>query len=377
MAEHPVNAPSILDVPARIMTLLNQAALVPQQVSDIHLTEGHPPAVRYLGNLVPTRDASLTREELNSITWWLSNGTTIADELTHPLDCSATWETPDHVQTRLRASVYPHIEGVAIALRILPRQIPTPEQLQLPGTLRQIVDDFYGIFLVAGPTGSGKSTTLASLLQLIADSSPCHIMTAEDPIEYILPTDRQALVHQVQITPDAPFAGVLRYILRQDPDVILIGEMRDAESMAVALSAAETGHLVLSTIHTHSAAAAITRIVDSFPGERQGEIQSRLAMSLKGVVFQRLLPASSGDARVPICEIMLPDDGMRAMIRQGKIAQVSNAISISSAQGMISFDRALAQAVRSGQVDQEVALRYARDAEAFASYCLADSDLVA
>ena len=251
---------------------------------------------------------------------------------------------------------------------MLPLKIPAFETLGLPETILQFMRKTRGLVLFTGPSGCGKSTTLSSLLDIINDQYCYHILTIEDPVEY-LHRHKQSLVTQKEIGEDAQtFASALRSALRQDPDVIMVGEMRDQETMAIALSAAETGHLVFSTLHTVGAVKTIDRILDSFPNNQQNQIRSQLATVLEGIVSQQLLPRKSGEGIVPACEVMVTTPAVRNLIREAKHYQIENIIQTGKDIGMCSLERNLAQLAANDTVDEETARFKAQDIKLFEQY---------
>jgi twitching motility protein PilT len=266
---------------------------------------------------------------------------------------------------RFRANVHFQRGTIAGSVRLLPEKMPTLESLHLPPTLRRLAEARQGLVLVTGPTGCGKSSTLAALVDLINGQRHDHVVTIEDPVEFVH-ANRKAIIEQIEVGQDAPdFASSLRSILRQNPDVILVGEMRDAETMATVLTAAETGHLVLSTLHTNDAAQAVSRILDSFPLGNQPQIRQQLSLALLAVVAQQLVPCLSG-GRVPVVEILLASSGVRSLIRRGDDHQLYSALSTGRSEGMISMEQSLAELVRSGRVHRETAL----------AHCLRPDDLL-
>lgn len=272
---------------------------------------------------------------------------------------------------RFRANVHYQRGTIAGSVRLLPEKVPTLESLHLPERLRRLAESRQGLVLVTGPTGCGKSSTLAALVDEINNHRRDHVVTIEDPIEFVH-VNRKAIIEQIEVGQDAPdFAGSLRSILRQNPDVILVGEMRDCETMATALTAAETGHLVLSTLHTNDASQAISRILDSFPASNQPQIRQQLSLALLSVVAQQLLPSSADGSRYPIVEILMATSGVRSLIRKGDDHQLYSALSTGRSEGMVSMEQSLAEAVRNGRISRETAqahcfrreelLRYLRD----------------
>jgi twitching motility protein PilT len=255
---------------------------------------------------------------------------------------------------RFRVNVYRQRGSIGVAFRAIPTKIPTIEELRLPPLLRELTRRPSGLILLTGATGAGKSTTLASMIDVINSERDCHIITIEDPIEY-LHAHRRAMVNQRELGQDTnSYENALRAILREDPDVILIGEMRDLETISTALTLAETGHLVFATLHTRNAPQTIDRIVDVFPAHQQDQIKVQLANSLEAVVAQQLLPRVGG-GRVPAIEIMIANSAVRSLVRAGKSEQLYSCIETGMSQGMQTMDRALVNLVRIGQVHLETA----------------------
>jgi twitching motility protein PilT len=333
-------------------TLLARA--VQLGASDLHLTAGTAPAARVRGELLPLAgasdlDADTTRALLYRI---LTTEQQKRFELDRQLDFS--YGVPG--LARFRVNVFQQREAVAAAFRVIPDQLKTLEELGLPDGLRALTALPRGLVLVTGPTGSGKSTTLAALIDEINRERTDHIITIEDPIEFIH-RHKRCVVNQREIGVDATgFGAALRAALRQDPDVILLGEMRDLETISTALTAAETGHLVFGTLHTQSAPSTVDRIIDVFPAEQQGQVRTQLAGALQGVVTQALLPTADGRSRTAALEIMLPDDAIRNLIRQGKVAQIYSYMQTGSRAGMQTMEQALADLVARRVVAPDEAL---------------------
>ncbi len=258
---------------------------------------------------------------------------------------------------RFRANVHMQRGTIAGSVRLLPAKMPTLESLHLPPALRRLAEARQGLVLVTGPTGCGKSSTLAALVDLINSERHNHIVTIEDPIEY-LHSNRKSIVEQIEVGQDAlDFANSLRSILRQNPDVILVGEMRDAETMAMVLTAAETGHLVFSTLHTNDTSQAVSRILDSFPAGNQSQIRQQLSLALLAVVAQQLVPTVAGP-RYPVVEVLMASSGVRSLIRKGDDHQLYSAISTGRSQGMITMEQSLAEMVKTGRISRETAIEH-------------------
>jgi twitching motility protein PilT len=250
----------------------------------------------------------------------------------------------------------------------LPEKIPTLESLHLPPGLRSLAEARQGLVLVTGPTGSGKSSTLAGLVDLINNTRHDHVVTIEDPVEYVH-SNRKAVIEQIEVGRDAhDFAGSLRGILRQDPDVILVGEMRDPETMQMVLTAAETGHLVLSTLHTNDSSQAVSRILDSFPRSNQPQIRQQLSLALLAIVAQQLVPVAASGGRYPVVEILRASSGVRSLIRKGEDHQLYSALSTGRNDGMISMEQSLAEMLRSGRISRDSAFAHCFRPDELARY---------
>ena len=317
--------------------------------SDIHLSEGSAPSLRRHGtlHLIPelgVADAAAIHSLLNEAQQQqLAAG--------RDLDFAASL-----CGGRQRVNIFRQSGRLAMALRLLSDTIPTLEQLKLPPALSRLADEPLGLVLVTGPTGSGKSTTLAAMIDQINRSRPCHIITIEDPVEYIYHS-QLALVHQREVGRDVEsFAAALRSALREDPDVILVGEMRDYETIAAAVTAAETGHLVFSTLHTTGAAHTVDRIIDVFPPHAQNQIRSQLAGVLRGVITQKLLPLADNSGRIAATEVLLGNDAVLNLIREGKSHQINTVLQSNAALGMHTLEGDLARLVRQGSISRDTAL---------------------
>jgi twitching motility protein PilT len=320
--------------------------------SDLHLTVGRPPSARRDGVLVPYEgeellDAVTVERMVMSILDETKQDELAADR---QVDFSFGLEGIG----RFRGNAFRQRGALALALRLVPYRIRSLEELGAPAVASQLLAVPYGLVLVVGPTGSGKSTTLAAMIDRINSTRPCHILTIEDPIEY-LHNHKVAMVNQREVGTDvATFPDGLRSALREDPDVILLGEMRDLESISIALTLAETGHLVFATLHTNDAPQALDRIVDVFPAERRDQIQIMLAASLQGVISQRLLPAVAG-GRVGAYEVLIANDAVRNLVREGKSRQMRNLITTGGNDGMQTLETDLARLVNAGLVDLDTA----------------------
>lgn len=333
-----------------------------RRASDIHITAERNPVFRIDGVLVET-DFALQQEEKNQLILSMLNRAQ-QERLQNGEDIDLSY-SPDN-RLRYRVNVFRQQKKLAATIRVINENTPTFDQLNLPEVLRKLADEPRGLILVTGPTGSGKSTTLAAMIDYINETRPCHILTIEDPVEYIY-KQKKALIHQRDVGSDVgSFSAALRSAMREDPDVILVGEMRDYETISAAVTAAETGHLVLSTLHTTGAAMTIDRIIDVFPPHNQQQIRTQLAGVLKGVVTQTLLPKAAGSGRVAAFEIMLGTDAVLNMIRENKCHQLNSTIQTGMRQGMVLLDASLAQLVAQGIVTKEAAMEKANNKAEFA-----------
>ncbi len=331
---------------------------VKEQASDLHISVGHPPVLRIAGRLIPlAKMRKLDVADTQGLAFALmSEEQTRRLLVVKDLDFSYNFEN----RARFRVNVFFQKGTISCALRLIPAEIPTIKELNLPPLLHKFTQPNQGFVLITGPSSQGKSTTLAALIDEINHTRPDHIITIEDPIEYVFKDDK-AVIDQREIYQDSlSFARALRATFRQDPDVIMVGEMRDPETMAIALSAAETGHLVFSTLHTNSAAQSIHRIVDSFPPEQQSQVRAQLSGSLLGVVSQRLIPRIKGGL-IPACEIMITTPAVANLIRENKIHEIPMVIETSAEAGMISLNRYLANLVKAKEISLDNALNYSLD----------------
>jgi twitching motility protein PilT len=328
--------------------------VVARDASDLHLTAGSPPVIRLRGELEPLADLGVLQPDQTQDLVYRILSTQQQKHLEVNRQIDLSYALPG--LARFRMNVYFQRESLAAAFRLIPMELKSLEDLGLPTSLYELAAKPRGIVLVTGPTGSGKSTTLAALIDEINRTEPHHIMTVEDPIEF-LHYHKRCIVNQREIGPDAvSFSEALRGALRQDPDVILVGEMRDLETIGTALTAAETGHLVFATLHTQDAASTVDRLIDVFPAEQQSQIRIQIANSLQGVVSQTLLPTLDGQGRVAAVEILVPDDAVRNLIRQGKVEQIYTVMQTQTRRGMQTMEQALADLVRKRRVSKELAL---------------------
>ena len=325
--------------------LLREAA--DKGASDLHLSAGEPPLLRVHGDLVRIEHPAVTPEQVtelvNSI---MSDAQRATFEAEHEVDFACELEG----KGRFRVNVFVHSRGPGAVLRTIPTQIPALDTLHMPPVLKELCTRERGLVLVTGPTGSGKSTTLAAMVDVINQTWDAHILTIEDPIEFVHPPKR-CLVNQREVGPHTnSFSNALRSALREDPDVILIGEMRDLETISLALTAAETGHLVFGTLHTSSAPKTIDRIIDVFPAGQQGQIRTMLSESLEAVVAQTLLKKKGG-GRVAACEVLIGTPAVRNLIREGKLHQIMSMMQTGQRLGMQTLDMGLADLVKRGLIE--------------------------
>jgi len=331
-----------------------------ESASDLHISAGRPPTLRIDGRLVPLmKYGVLSPQDTEGLSLaMLDEGQRKYFDETKEVDFSYTYRD----KARFRVNVYQQSGSVSAALRMIPARIKTIEELEMPPVLHRFTAPTQGFFLAVGPSGHGKSTTLAALVDEINHTRSEHIITIEDPIEYTFAQDR-CIIDQREVGRDTKsFASALRAAFRQDPDVIMVGEMRDLETIATAITAAETGHLVFATLHTNNAAQTIDRIIDSFPAEQQHQVSSQLALTLLGVVSKRLVPKIDGGI-IPACEVMIANAAIRNLIRENKIHEIDLVIETSADQGMISLNRALANFVRQGIISIETAEMYSLNAD--------------
>jgi len=330
-----------------LLTVLDRRA------SDLHLTAGSKPMVRVRGRLTPIEEYPVlspteTREVVYSI---LTNDQRQRLETDWQIDFA--YAVPGIA--RFRVNAYFQRGALGAAFRLIPHEIKSIDELGLPAACHELVHKPRGFVLVTGPTGSGKSTSLAAMIDAINRSRNDHILTVEDPIEFLHP-HKGCIVNQREIGSDAQSFGMgLKAALRQDPDVILVGEMRDLETIQTALTAAETGHLVFATLHTQDAPQTIDRIIDVFPSEAQQQVRVQLSVALQGVITQQLLPTADGQGRVAACEVMIPTPAVRNLIREGKTHQILSSMQTGAASGMQTMDAALATLVRQGKITQKLA----------------------
>lgn len=331
---------------------------VDAKASDLHITVGVPCTLRVHGILQYIDDHIITMEDSESLIRELTSEHQW-QVLINKGEVDFSYTLPG-VQ-RFRVNAYRQRNALAVALRLINTKIPEIEALGLPSIVKDLTQKNSGIVLVTGPTGSGKSTTLASMIELINKTRGKHIITLEDPIEYLFKHDK-SIVNQREIGNDTlNFSNALRACLRQDPDVILVGEMRDHETISIALTAAETGHLVFSTLHTVGAAATVDRVIDIFPPNQQQQIRFQLAMTLQAVISQQLLTRIDGQGRVAAIEVMIANAAVRNMIRESKAHQINNVIQTNASKGMRTMDDALVDLYKLGKISRDDALERSVD----------------
>lgn len=345
----------------RIGTLFD--LLLAQKGSDLHLSIGHPPLGRIRGELTPLREAPLTQQELEDMLFEITTPEQkriIVEEL--DLDFAYSHGT----KARFRANYFYKMTGIAAVFRTIPTKVLTLEELNTPEVVRKLADRHSGLVLVTGPTGSGKSTTLAAMINHINHTRAAHILTVEDPVEFVHEPAKSQVTHR-EVGPHASsFATAIRSAGREDPNVILIGELRTAETMKLALQLASFGVLVFATVHTNSAPATIDRIINSFPAEEQPQVRGMLAEGLAGIVAQQLIKTADGKGRVAALEILIGSSAIASMIREGKVFQITSKMQSGQAQGMQTLDMHLEKLVAAGTITPEAALEKAQDKESFA-----------
>lgn len=326
--------------------------MVEKGASDLHLSTGAPPYLRLHGEMVALDHPPLSGQQTQSLIFEILNEKQKRTFIeSWELDCGY------HVQglARFRCNVFMQRKGLGAVFRVIPTEIKSAQDLGLPETLIKMTASSRGLILVTGPTGSGKSTTLASMIHSINTDRKEHILTIEDPIEFVH-ENKKSLINQREVSSHTKsFANALRAALREDPDIILVGEMRDIETIELAITAAETGHLVFGTLHTNSAASTIDRVIDVFPTDRQPQIRVMLAESLKGVVAQNLFPKADGSGRVAALEILVNTPAIANLIREGKTHQISSSMQTGGNSGMVTFEKALQDLVNRGLISLDEA----------------------
>jgi twitching motility protein PilT len=328
---------------------------IKEQASDLLISVGHPPMIRVTGQLIPIlSEKKLTPEMSQGLAMALMgedrNKKFLAEK---EMDLSYDFEG----KARFRVNVFFQRDSVSLALRLVPTEIKTIENLGLPAILHEFTQKTQGLLLVTGASGQGKSTTMASMIDEINHTRAVHIITIEDPIEYIYQSDKAIIDQREVLTDTQSFGQALKSTFRQNPDVIMVGEMRDLETISTTITAAETGHLVFATLHTNSASQSINRIVDVFPAEQQNQVRFQLAASLLGVISQRLVPRLSGGF-IPVCEVMINNNAISNLIRENKNHEIPAVIETSAKEGMVSLNRALADLVRQKEISLKSGMDY-------------------
>ncbi len=330
--------------------------------SDLHISAGSFPMVRVHGRMKKLNLPKLTQEDLSQL---IDGVLTETQKELFKEKLEIDFSTKLSSDVRFRVNAFNQINGYAASFRVIPNEIKSYHELHLPEILERLAMKEKGLILVTGPTGSGKSTTLATMIDSINEKLQKHIITVEDPIEFVH-SSKNCLINQRELGHDTwSFTAALRSALREDPDVILVGEMRDLETVSLALTAAETGHLVLATLHTSSATKTIDRIIDMYPREQQAQVRSMLSESLEAVVAQTLCPLKEGNGRVPVLEIMIANTAVRNLIREEKTYQIPSVIQSGTKEGMQSKDQSLYNHVMNGLIDRNVAEQTADNPKMF------------
>lgn len=321
--------------------------MVEQNASDLHLTSGAPPYLRLHGKMMPLNYKELTSQEVQGLLFEILTEKQKKSFIEKwELDCAYTVAG----LARFRCNIFMQRKGLAGVFRIIPEKIKSAQELSLPQGILDLIDCDRGLILVTGPTGSGKSTTLAAMIHEINMNTESHIITVEDPIEFVHQNIKSVINQREVGSHTKSFSNALKAALREDPDILLVGELRDLETISLALTAAETGHIVFGTLHTNNAAKTIDRVIDVFPSNQQAQIRTMLSESLRGVVAQTLFPRADGQGRVAAYEILKSTKAVANLIREGKIHQIPSAIQTGSSSGMVSFEKYIDDLVKKGKV---------------------------
>jgi twitching motility protein PilT len=354
-----VSAPDEQDIQIPVAELLD--VVLERGASDLHLTVGAPPTIRLHGDLERLSEyPMMTPRALQGMIYAILPQK-MRERLEQELELDMSYALPG--RARFRVNVYFQRDSLGAAFRLIPYEIKTIDDLQLPNVVGDLARFPRGFVVVTGPTGSGKSTTLAGMVDIVNKERAAHIMTVEDPIEFLHKHER-CIVNQREVGADThSFSQALKHVLRQDPDVVLVGEMRDLETIGTAITAAETGHLVFATLHTQDAPQTIDRIIDVFPPHQQQQVRVQLATTLQGVVTQQLLQTSDGHSRVVAVEVLICTPAVRNLIREGKVHQIYSIMQAGGRFGMQTMDQSLANLVKAGQITQQLAYERCHDVE--------------
>jgi twitching motility protein PilT len=354
-----MTAPDDDDIQIPVPELLE--IVLERGASDLHMTAGAPPTIRLHGDLIRLVDYPILSPRALQGMIYAILPQKMRERLEQELELDMSYALPG--KARFRVNVYYQRDSLGAAFRLIPYEIKTVESLGLPSVVADLARYPRGFVVVTGPTGSGKSTSLAGMVDIVNQERSAHIMTVEDPIEF-LHKHQQCIVNQREVGADThSFAQALKHVLRQDPDVILVGEMRDLETISTAITAAETGHLVFATLHTQDAPQTIDRIIDVFPPHQQQQVRVQLATTLQGIVTQQLLQTADGRSRAVACEVLICTPAVRNLIREGKVHQIYSIMQAGGRFGMQTMDQALANLVKEGKISQQLAYERSHDPE--------------
>lgn len=330
--------------------------------SDLHLVSGEPAIIRIDGKLQKMDGANVLDAKVVSDFVQLTMRSEYVDRLKREKEVDFSFNFDG---SRVRANVFFESGAVSASYRFITEKVRLFDELNLPPVIEEFGNQNQGLVVIAGPTGHGKSTTIASLIEYVNQKYSKHIVTVEDPVEYVFKNQKSIITQRELGTDTLSFARALRSVLREDPDVVFIGEMRDLDTFQAALTIAETGHLVFTTLHTNTAAQTPDRIIDVFPKNQQDQVRQQLANVLSGVVSQRLIQRASGQGRIPVCEIMVANSAIKSLIREDKTHQIQTVIQTGAAEGMITLDKVLADYVSKGEITLDEALKWANDVKQF------------